>query len=1271
MGKLTFFVNGKKIEVNGNDLEYGTTLLFYLRNRLHLTGSKNACGQGECGACSVILSNFDHHLQKIRHMTVNACITPLYYLHGCAVTTVEGIGTPRDGLHPVQESLVKSHGIQCGFCTPGMVVSLSCLLRNNPTPTKYDVERAIEGNLCRCTGYRPILDSMKPFVDCPLGENCCKLETKKLEGDENISEYKTIDSTQTVIFPPELKKWKPPNNKLLLSFGLTTWIVPFSMEHLKTAWTENPTARFVAGVTALGKLIKGSEERSSCFISCHQVGDLQKMSISDTGIDVRAAVTFSAMEEFFTKAKETIKETNRLQILQSFLDCIRWLATDQIRNVATIGGHLACQGNNLDMIPLLVALDATVNLMDITGTIHKMTVEKYLSDEQRVKELILDIHIPFQSEFQSVMFYKQPKRRGYNGIGVSCAVVLGITQEGIVRHFTACFGGFTQHLVKVVLSDDLFDAERTWKSLSFANLECLLRKGFTEEEVDVKEELLLLSLGFMNKVQTSIDAQTKEERLPIQTQPEPCRSNIVFDSAPTEQPQSDPVWRPIPQTTAEDLVSGQAMFIDDMPAFQNELYLCLVLSKMARAELVSVDWSGARDSPGVVDCIDHTSVPGSNMWGMIVSDEELFASKEVVYWGQPVGAVIAKTREQAELGAQKVRIKYQEMRPILSIEDAINSDSFFDATISRCRGDVSKGFTDSDQLLEGSICTGAQEQFYMETIGAIGVPKREQHELEMFVTHQSPAFIQKSIAATLGIPINRVIVRHKRTGGGFGGKETQPVKICAPVALAAQRNCCPVRGILTRKEDLTITGKRHPYLFKYKVGFCKGGKIESLHVKVYSDAGCAQDLSLEVLECTVDHLEGCYSIPNVQIEGRLCRTNTISNTSCRGFGVPQAYVAMETIIDHIAHALNMPAKQVQEVNFAKTGFVPFTKLPVEDTTMLKAWHQCQEQAQYAKKEAEVAAFNAKCKHRKRGLAMMAVRFKIGFDLPFLNQGNALIHVYLDGSVSLSHGGCEMGQGLNMKLLQIASRALGIPLSKIYTAENSTQTVANANSTMGSCTTDMMGAAVLNACKELLDRLQPFKEKKPDATWEAIVMDAYVNRISLSVVGHGSPGDGGILYYTFGAACSMVEIDTLSGEHQVLSTDIVMDVGKSLNPGIDVGQIEGAFLQGYGMVTLEEWKLNSSGEIECTGPNNYNLPYVGSLPNDFNVTLLSDCPKEQTVYSSKGIGEPPLLLAITVHKAIRSAVLASRKDKGLTEYVQLDCPVTSTKVLKVCSDSVLT
>ncbi|XP_062598637.1 xanthine dehydrogenase/oxidase-like [Saccostrea cucullata] len=1256
MGTLMFFVNGKKIELNENDIDYGTKLLFFLRNRLHLTGSKNACGQGGCGACSVILSKFDHQLQKIRHVTVNACITPLYYLHGCAVTTVEGIGTPRVGLHPIQESLVKSHGIQCGFCTPGIVVSLSCLLRNNPSPTKYDVERAIEGNLCRCTGYRPILDSLKPFVDCPLGENCCKSEAKKLEGDENVSEYKTMDSTQAAIFPPELKKWEPPDNKLSLTSGLTTWIVPFSMEHLKTSWSENPTARFVAGGTALGKQIT-RKEKGGCFISCHQVFDLQKMSVSDTGVDVGGAVTFSVMEEYLIKAKLSSKDTNRLQVLQSFLDCIRWLATDQIRNVATIGGHLACQGTNLDMTPLFVALEATVTLMDITGALHKLTVEEYLSDEQTAKELVLNVHIPFHKEFQNVIFYKQPNRRGYDDIGVSCAVVLDITHMGVVKHFTACFGGFTQHFVKVVLSDDLFDAERTWKSLSFAKLENLLREGFFVEEVEVKEELLLLSLGFIKKVQTSVNTQAMEERLPIQTQPEPCRSNIVFDSAPVDQPQSDPVWRPIPQTTAEDLVSGQAMFIDDMPAFQNELYLCLVLSNVARAKLVSVDWSGARDSPGVVDCIDHTSVPGSNMWGMIVCDEELFASKEVVYWGQPVGAVIAKSREQAKHGAQQVRIKYEELKPILSIEDAINSDSFFDATISRCRGDVSKGFTVSDQILEGSVCTGTQEQFYMETIGAIGVPKREQHEIEMFVTHQSPAFIQKSVASTLGIPINRVIVRHKRTGGGFGGKETQPVKICAPVALAAQRNGCPVRGILTRKDDLTITGKRHPYLFKYKVGFCKGGKIESLHVKVYSNA---------VLECTVDHLEGCYSIPNVHIEGKLCRTNTVSNTSFRGFGVPQAYVAMETIIDHIAHTLKLPVKQVQEVNFAKTGFVPFTKLPVEDTNMLKAWHQCQEQAQYTKKEAEVAAFNEKSKHRKRGLATMAVRFKIGFDLPFLNQGNALIHVYLDGSVSLSHGGCEMGQGLNMKLLQIASRALGIPLSKIYTAENSTQTVANAGSTMGSCTTDIIGAAVLNACKELLSRLQPLKEKKPHATWEEIVVDAFLNRISLSVMGHGSPGDGGIFYYTFGAACSMVEIDCLSGEHQILSTDIVMDVGKSLNPGIDVGQIEGAFLQGYGMVALEEWKMKSNGEIECTGPSNYSLPYVRNLPNDFNVTLLSDCPNKQAVYSSKGIGEPPLLLAITVQKAIRSAVLASRRDAGLTEYVQLDCPVTSTKVLKACS-----
>lgn len=1231
--------------------------LFTLTTEVRLTGSKNACGQGNCGACSVLLSEFDHKSQTIRHVTVNSCITPLFYVHGCAVTTVEGIGTSRDGLHPVQKSLVQMHGIQCGFCTPGMVVSLCCLLRNNPTPTKADVERAIEGNLCRCTGYRPILESMSPFAGCPMGAKCCKNKSNKLDTNDTEPEARPIDPTQDSIFPPQLMKWHLKDT-LSISYGHTTWIVPCKLEQLRTVWTEHPTAQFVAGATAVGATTN-HDGGPIIFISCHRVEELQAISVNDKKLEFGAAVTFTKMEDHIRK----LEIEGAKPVVSAFLACIRSLASDQLRNVATIGGHLACRMDGLDMIPLLFALNATVHLMDHTGKRRDLTVEEYLSNEQTGKELILNIQVPLDNKVKFVGFYKTPRKRPVGSAGTTTALVLDTG-----GHFIAYLEGLSPKIIKLDVFSYLPETERTIQSLSLDKFDRILRKRLSEEKAETRDDLVNLSAGILQKFQAVVNEQTTPEaESPHSELPIHCRSDIIFDEVLDSQPQTDPVWRPLPQTTAEDLVSGQAMFIDDMPSYQNELHLCLVLGKRARAKLVHVDWSAVKACPGVVDWIDHTSLNGRNMWGIMAADEEIFASKEVVYWGQPIGAVVAESREQATHAAEKVRIDYEEMQPVLTIEDAVKLESFIEGAVVIERGDGTEGFLRSNQVVEGTIGTGAQEHLYLETNGAIGVPKREQHEIEMFVTHQAPTFIQKSIASCLGIPFNRVIVRHKRTGGAFGGKESQPVKICVPVALAAQRTGRPVRGILTREQDMAITGKRHPYQFQYKIGFSKDGVLQALEVKVYSNAGCSRDVSLEVLDCTLNFIEGCYAIPNVKIEGRLCKTNTVSNTSFRGFGIPQAYVAMETIIDHVAHVLKIGSKQIQEINFAKSGFVPFTKLPIQDETIVEAWNQCQRQANYLQKEADVIAFNEKHSYKKRGIAMMAIRFQMGYPVSLLNQSTALVHVYLDGSVSLSHGGCEIGQGLNMKIQQIASRALSVPLSKIHIAENSTNTVANATATVGSCTTDLVGAAVLNACGEITNRLQPFKEKKPNASWEELIIDAYLNRISLSVMAQGRPGDGGVYYYTYGVGCSTVEIDCLTGEHKVLSTDIVMDVGRSLNPGIDVGQIEGAFMQGYGMMAVEEWTLNDRGEVESKNPSRYRVPDVGNLPRDFNVTLLSDSPNKQAiVYSSKGIGEPPLLLATTVHKALRAAILSARKDRSLSAFVQLDTPVTPAKIRQACT-----
>lgn len=399
--------------------------------------------------------------------------------------------------------------------------------------------------------------------------------------------------------------------------------------------------------------------------------------------------------------------------------------------------------------------------MDHTGKIRDLTVEEYLSNEQNGKELILNVQVPLDNKAKFVGFYKTPRNRPSGSAGITTALLLNTR-----GHFIAYLEGLSSRIIKLDVFSYLPETKRTIQSLSLEKFDGIVRKRLSEEKAEIKDGLVNLSAGILQKFQTVVNETTPEAESPHSELPLHCRSNIIFDGVPDSQSLTDPVWRPVPQTTAEDLVSGQAMFIDDMPSYQNELHLCLVLGKRARAKLVHVDWSDVKVCPGVVDWIDHTSLNGRNMWGIMAVDEEIFASKEVVYWGQPIGAVVAESREQATHAAEKVRIEYEEMPPVLTIEDALKLESFIDGAVVKERGDVTEGFSRSDQVVEGTIGTGAQEHLYLETTGAIGVPKREQHEIEMFVTHQAPTFIQKSIASCLGIPFNRVIVRHKRTETG-------------------------------------------------------------------------------------------------------------------------------------------------------------------------------------------------------------------------------------------------------------------------------------------------------------------------------------------------------------------------------------------------------------------------------------------------------------------------------------------------------------------------
>lgn len=732
-------------------------------------------------------------------------------------------------------------------------------------------------------------------------------------------------------------------------------------------------------------------------------------------------------------------------------------------------------------------------------------------------------------------------------------------------------------------------------------------------------------------------------------------------------------------------VTGEAVYVDDMPAPKGTLHCALVTSTKAHARIISIDSSRALALPGVVRVITARDVPGNNMVDF-AQDEELLAKEEVHCVGHPVAVVVAESAAVAHKATALVRVEYEDLPAIFTIDEAIAANSFMGATHRLDCGDVTGPLSapGSDAVVvEGDIKIGGQEHFYLEPHNSLAVPG-ENGEMTVFASAQGPSQTQDGVALFLGLPAHKVVCRVKRMGGGFGGKESRCVNIACYASIAAFLTQRPARLCLDRDVDMSVTGHRHPFQARYRASANKEGKLLALDVEIYNNGGFSLDLSLAVLDRALFHVDNAYKWENLRVVGKVCRTNLPSNTAFRGFGGPQGMMVTETVMDHLAAALGMPAAELRERNLYQEDDVTHFGQRIGTPSVGRTWHQCKALSNYAKAVEEAAAFNSANRYRKRGVAILPTKFGIAFTFLPLNQGGALLHIYKDGTVLLSHGGTEMGQGLHIKMIQIAAHTLGISPDLIHISETATDRVANTSPTAASMSSDLNGMAVHDACRKLLDRLAPLRAKRPEATWKELVMTAYMERIDLTAHGfHRVPGIGYDMekqegtpfrYFTTGSACSVVEVDVLTGDFHILRSDIVMDLGVSLNPAIDVGQIEGAFTQGVGWSTMEELVYGSNeykwippGHLFTKGPGTYKLPAFNDVPIQLNVRLLKDTPNPAAVYSSKAVGEPPLFLGSTVFFALKHALAAARADNGRTGYFRMDSPASCERIRLATAD----
>ncbi len=750
------------------------------------------------------------------------------------------------------------------------------------------------------------------------------------------------------------------------------------------------------------------------------------------------------------------------------------------------------------------------------------------------------------------------------------------------------------------------------------------------------------------------------------------------------------VGKSVKHDSAPKHVSGEAVYVDDRLEFPNQLHIYARMSERAHARIVRIDTAPCYEVPGVAIAITAQDVPGQLDIGAVMPGDPLLADGKVEFIGQPVIAVAADSLETARKAAMAAIIEYEDLEPVLDVVEALHKKHFVLDSHTHKRGDSATALASAPRRLTGSLHIGGQEHFYLETQVSSVMPT-EDGGMIVYTSTQNPTEVQKLVAEVLGVPMNKIVIDMRRMGGGFGGKETQaagPACLCAVIAHLTGR---PTKMRLPRMEDMTMTGKRHPFYVEYDVGFDDDGLLYGIEMDLAGNCGYSPDLSGSIVDRAMFHSDNAYYLGDATINGHRCKTNLASNTAYRGFGGPQGMVAIEEVMDAVARELGKDPLEVRKRNYyGKTERnVTHYYQTVEHNMLEEMTAELEASAEYAKRREEIRAFNATSPILKKGLALTPVKFGISFTASFLNQAGALVHVYTDGSIHLNHGGTEMGQGLNTKVAQVVAEVFQVDVERIQITATNTDKVPNTSPTAASSGADLNGKAAQNAAQTIKQRLVGFAARKWQIfeedvefkngqvrlrdqyiSFDELIQQAYFGQVSLSSTGfyrtpkiyydrsqaRGRP----FYYFAYGAACSEVIVDTLTGEYKMLRSDILHDVGASLNPAIDIGQVEGGFVQGLGWLTMEELVWNDKGKLMTNGPASYKIPAVADMPLDLRVKLVENRKNpEDTVFHSKAVGEPPFMLGISVWCAIKDAVAS------LADYraqPQIDAPATPERVL---------